>query len=321
MEQLKIAILTFLACFVTIYGLTTQRREEKDEVKQRVWQYTIHRGSREEKPEEAEPQQPLFKRILMLFSLLMPKRLIKNVEADLVQADIPLKVEEMVGLNIALALLPAVITMLVLQNSLLALLLACLGAYLPRLLIKNAKAKRAQKFNDQLGDALQLMANSLRAGFSFLQAMDSISKEMTPPVSQEFARTLREMRLGTPTEEALQNLGTRVKSDDLDLVITAVVIQRQVGGNLAQILENISTTISERIRLQAEVKTLTAQGRISGTIVALLPVFLTIAISLMNPSYIMVLFTHPLGLVLIGGAVISEIIGIMAIKRIITIDF
>lgn len=100
-----------------------------------------------------------------------------------------------------------------------------------------------------------------------------------------------------------------------------MVIQRQVGGNLAQILENISTTISERIRLQAEVKTLTAQGRISGTIVALLPVFLTIAISLMNPSYIMVLFTHPLGLVLIGGAVISEIIGIMAIKRIITIDF
>ncbi|HZK23920.1 MAG TPA: type II secretion system F family protein [Oscillospiraceae bacterium] len=320
MQQLKIALLTFLACFFTIYSLTTQREQEKVEVKQRVWQYTGNRENNEEK-EEAKPQKSLLKRCLTLFSLLMPKRLLKNVEADLVQADIPLKVEEMVGLNIALALLPAILTMLATHDSLLALLLACVGAYLPRLLIKSAKAKRAQKFNDQLGDALQLMSNSLRAGFSFLQAMDSISKEMAAPISHEFARTMREMRLGTTTEEALHNLGTRIRSDDLDLVITAVSIQRQVGGNLAQILENISTTISERIRMKGEVKTLTSQGRISGTIVALLPVFLVIAIGLMNPSYIMALFTHPIGLVITGGAVISEIVGIMAIKKIINIEF
>lgn len=320
MQQIKIAFLTFLACFLTLYAVTTQREQEKNEVKQRVWLYTKNRGNSEEE-EESKPQQSLFKRCLQLFSLLMPKRLLKNVEADLVQADIPLKVEEMVGLNIALALVPALLAMLVLHNSLLALLLAGLGAYLPRLIIRSAKAKRVQKFNDQLGDALQLMANSLRAGFSFLQAMDSISKEMAPPISQEFARTMREMRLGTTTEEALLNLGTRIRSDDLEIVITAVAIQRQVGGNLAQILDNISTTISERIRMKGEVKTLTAQGRISGTIVALLPVFLIIAIGFMNPSYIMVLFSHPLGLILIGAAVISEIIGIMAIKKIIDIEF
>ncbi|MCR3923206.1 MAG: type II secretion system F family protein [Firmicutes bacterium] len=319
MLQARIAILIFFSLLFALRAFTTRNEQEKVEVVQRVRQYTRERGP-EEEHEHKNKKRSIIKKLFSLLSMFMPKRILATVELDLIQADIPLKAEEMMGINIAVALMPTLFAMLLLQNYLLAVIFAILGAYSPLLFIRSAKARRLQKFNDQLGDALMVMANSLRAGFSFLQTMDSISKEMTAPISKEFGRTLREMRLGTPTEEALQNMAGRIHSEDLDLIVTAVTIQRQVGGNLAQILDNIAVTISERVRIKAEVKTLTAQGRISGTIIALLPVFLAAFISFMNPSYIILLFTHPIGLALIGGAVISEFIGIMAIKKIVTIE-
>ena len=319
MDLIHIALLVFLAVYLALKGITTRTGQEKDDIVARVRKYTKDIDSQTDANGNKKK-----KSLLAVFSailrLLMPNRILENVESELVQADIPFKAEEMVGLTVAASIIPGVLSLLLFQNIVLSLLLAVLGAYLPLVYIKTAKSRRTQKFNNQLGDALLIMANSLRAGFSFLQTMDSISKEMAPPMSKEFSRTLREMRLGTTTEDALRNMADRIKSEDMELIVTAVTIQRQVGGNLAQILDNIAFTISERVRIKAEIRTLTAQGRISGTIVALLPLFLAVMISIMNPAYMAILIRHPVGWMLIAGAIISEFIGIMAIKKIVNIE-
>ncbi|NLN06637.1 MAG: secretion system protein [Firmicutes bacterium] len=319
MPQVRIAFLVFLAVFLAGIALTRRAAEEKTEIAARIRKYTSAPGSHEERQESKKKRTP-WTALASCFGLLVPRRLLAGVEAELVQADLPLKAEEMIGLTMVLSFGPALLASTLLQNPPLAVILAAGGATLPLLYLKRAKARRLQQFNNQLGDALLIMANSLRAGFSFLQTMDTLSREMTPPISREFSRALREMRLGRPTEDALRNMAERIKSDDLDLIITAVIIQRQVGGNLAEILDNIAFTISERVRIKGEIKTLTAQGRIAGTIVALLPVFLAAVLSILNPAYLYVLIRHPLGLVLVGGAVLSELIGIMVIRKIINIE-
>ena len=138
------------------------------------------------------------------------------------------------------------------------------------------------------------------------------------PLGGEYKRTLREIQLDTP-ETALNNMSHRVGSDDLELVVTAIITQRKVGGNLAEILDSIAGTIRERVRIQGEIKTLTAQGRISGLIIGLLPVALVAVLFVINPGYIGMLFTEPIGLVLVGGAVIGEIVGVLIVKKIVDI--
>ena len=234
------------------------------------------------------------------------------------KADIPLRGEEFIMINVLLISGCGLLMLMVTGNFVLGWIGTVFGYILPRVIVKRAKNKRVQKFNAQIGDSLTVMSNSLRAGFSFLQAMEMVAREMPSPISDEYGRTLREMNLGTPTEEALVNLTQRVDSDDLDLVMTAVLIQRQVGGNLSEVLDGISHTIRERIRIKGEIKTLTAQGRISGMIVGALPVVIGLVLSVINPGYIGVLFTDPLGLALLTAGVISQIIGIALIKK--TVD-
>jgi len=147
-----------------------------------------------------------------------------------------------------------------------------------------------------------------------------VAREMLPPISVEFARTVKETNLGIPMEDALVSMAKRVNSKDFDLVITSVLIQRQVGGNLAEILDNIARTIRERVRIRNEIKTLTAQGRISGVIVGLLPFGLALAIYLLNPEYISLLFVHPVGKMLLAGGFVGQLIGILLIRRIVAIE-
>jgi len=319
LTKIQVALVVFLTALMLINVLVGFANKDKEEIARRVRMVTRDGGT-EKKTEGEKVKKKPWAGLTELFRLFTPQRVLRKVEIDLIQADLPLKAEEMVLVNLASATLPAIFALLILDNVILAMLLAIGGAYLPLILIKSAKGKRLKKFDEQLGDALTIMTNSLRAGLSFLQTMDSLQREMAPPISDEFGRALREMRLGTTTEEALRNMAERIKSEDLELIVTAVNIQRQVGGNLAEVLDNISTTINERLRIRGELKTLTAQGRISGIIVALLPIFLVGAISVMNPSYIALLFSHPLGLILIASAVISELIGILAIKKIVNIE-
>jgi tight adherence protein B len=163
---------------------------------------------------------------------------------------------------------------------------AIVGFFLPRFYVKRQQAVRLQKFNDQLSDMLNLMVNGLRAGYSTLQAMEAVSRELPPPIRDEFHRVVQEMQIGIPMEKALDNLLRRIPSEDLDFVVTAINVQREVGGNLSEILDTISFTIRERVRIKGEIRVMTAQVRTSATVLSMIPVFLTVALWFISPEYI-----------------------------------
>ncbi len=195
-----------------------------------------------------------------------------------------------------------------------------LGWVSPHFLLSRAEKKRLKAFEQQLPDALSIMANALRSGYSFLQAMDTVSREMPDPIGKEFGMVLRETRVNISLDEALNNLIARVKSPDLDLVVTAVLIQRQVGGNLSEVLDKIGDTIKERIRMQGEVRTLTTQGRFSGWIVSLLPVALAVLMQVISPGYLDPMFQNPIGWILVFVGVVMQGIGIFMIKNMVNLE-
>jgi tight adherence protein B len=195
-----------------------------------------------------------------------------------------------------------------------------LGWVMPQLLLARAEKQRLKTFELQLPDALAIIANALRSGYSFLQAMDVVSREMPDPIAKEFGLVIRETRVNIPLDEALGNLVQRVRSDDLDLVVTAVLIQRQVGGNLSEVLERISGTIKDRIKLQGEIRTLTTQGRFSGWIVSLLPAALAVVMQVVSPGYLDPMIQHPVGWLLIFVALVMQGIGIVMIKNMINLE-
>jgi len=172
-----------------------------------------------------------------------------------------------------------------LRGGISALVGGVIGFFLPSTYVRSQQGKRLTRFNDQLSDMLNLMVNGLRAGYSIMQAMEAVSKELPSPISDEFHRVVQEMQLGIPMETALENLYRRIPSDDLDFVITAINVQREVGGNLSEILDVISFTIRERVRIKGEIRVLTAQVRTSGSAMALIPIFLTGFLWFLNPEY------------------------------------
>jgi tight adherence protein B len=318
MEAVKICVIVFFTVFVALRAVTSFIGRGKEEIAQRM--LTLTRDGRINGDEKASESKKPNRRLINALRLFTPKGILDKAEEDLLQTDILLRPEELVFVQIGAVVVPSFAVFFLLGNAGLAAVLAIAGAIVPTLYIKSAKTRRHKKFNDQLGDAIGIMSNSLKAGFSFLQTLDSLHRETTPPLSVEFGRALREMKLGTPTEVALQNMTKRVHSDDFELIVTAVSIQRQVGGNLGEILDNIAFTIKERLRIKGEIKTLTAQGKISGIIVGALPILLGLVISVTNPSYMSILFRETLGMVLLGAAFVSQIIGIVLIKKIINIE-
>jgi len=247
------------------------------------------------------------------------RRLGSRIDADLARADFPLRGEEFVAGVILAGLAGWAAGSLSLGTVPGAAVVAAAAAAAPLFALRIAKARRLAAVNTQLGDALAMISNTRRAGFGFAQALEMVSREMPPPISKEFARCLQEMNLGLGTEDALQNLVARVGSDDLDLMVTAVIIQRQVGGNLAEILDKIRDTIRERVRIKGEIRTLTAQGRISGLIIGLLPVALALILLIINPGYLRELFNSPAGLAMVAYAAVSEVIGVVLVRRIMNI--
>jgi tight adherence protein B len=218
-----------------------------------------------------------------------------KIARDLARADLKLTVTEFIGLKLLAALAGAGAGAFIGRASTASMVLSAivggvLLSFAPNLYVGFAARKRVKAFNNQLGDGITLMANSLRSGYSFLQSMDLVSREAPPPMASEFRRVVQEIGLGLSTEEALANLMRRMPSEDLDLLITAVNIQHEVGGNLAQILETIGHTIRERVRIKGEIQVLTAQGRISAYVITGLPIALTIMITLINPDYMAPMF-------------------------------
>jgi tight adherence protein B len=201
-----------------------------------------------------------------------------------------------------------------------------IGLYAPRFYLKRRQAKRIKAFGDQLPDTITLLANSLRAGSSFLQGIELVTREARPPISEEFERVVREMQLGLALQPALNNLVRRVASEDLELMVTAIQIQSQVGGNLATVLDAIAHTIRERRRIQGEIQTLTAMQRYSGYVITLLPIGLAGLLFLISPQYITVMLEKPpemlglpMGIVFFLVGLISMGIGFLFIQRIVDI--
>lgn len=204
-----------------------------------------------------------------------------------------------------------------------ALIMMLIGLYVPGMYVKMAQKRRLKRFDNQLGDMLNLMVNGLRAGFSTLQAMEAVSRELPSPIRDEFRRVVQEMQLGIPMEDALEHLLRRINSEDLDLVITAINVQREVGGNLAEILDVISFTIRERVRIKGEISALTAQGQATAWVISLLPIVLVGLLFLLNRDYIMQLFnpeTRSCGIPIIVTASIMVISGFFATQKIVSID-
>lgn len=248
------------------------------------------------------------------------------------KADVKLRVSEYFVLMLLFACLGGVLGyFLPKENSrLIAVIGFIVGSRVPPIYINMTASRRMRAFDGQLSDTLNLWVNALRSGYSVLQAMEAIATELPPPVSAEFERVVQEVRLGLSVSQALDNMYRRVPSEDLDLVITAVNIQREVGGNLAEVLDNISFTIRERVRIKGEIRTLTAQGRISGTIISLLPIALGFILYLINPDYVSELWVKeapwiwpdviPCGYLMLGLGAIMIAAGWFAIRKIVDIE-
>lgn len=249
----------------------------------------------------------------------------------LAKADVKLRVSEYIIVIVVSAIGTAAAAYFFLgSNQILMIVGLLVGMRLPRMYINTAANRRMNKFNNQLGDTLNLWVNALRSGYSVLQGMETIATELPPPVSKEFERVVQEVRLGLSVEQALANMYRRVPSEDLDLVITAVNIQREVGGNLAEVLDVISFTIRERVRIQGEIRTLTAQGRISAWIISLLPVALGLLLYTINPDYVSELWVKeepfiipgvfPCGWVVVGIGAFMIGIGAVAVRKMVEIE-
>jgi tight adherence protein B len=218
----------------------------------------------------------------------------ESISKELARADLKLKPGEYIALLVISAVAVGGICYFIGGNSPLSPFIGAggmlFGFYLPRMYVKRQQGKRLIKFNEQLSDMANLMVNGLRAGYSTMQAMEAVSKELPPPISDEFRRVVQEMQLGVNMQTALDNLLRRIPSDDLDLVVTAINVQREVGGNLAEILDTISYTIRERVRIKGEIRVLTTQVMYSGRFLSLLPLIVMGVLYLLNREYMMEFF-------------------------------
>jgi tight adherence protein B len=226
---------------------------------------------------------------------------------------------QLLVLNIASMCLLGILSYIIF-NPILCVGSTILGFFLPIMLVKHYRKQRIKKFNVQLVDALQAMANAFKAGLTFPQAIEHVAREALPPLSQEFGLFVKEVKLGVPLEEALINMAKRVGSDDLELVVVSTNIARQLGGNMAEMFETISTVIRERFRLEGKIDALTSQGKLQGWIVASMPAVLGMVLNSMRPDLMEPMMNHLFGYILVTVIAIMEILGILIIRRIVNID-
>jgi tight adherence protein B len=256
-----------------------------------------------------------------------------NLARDIARADLKLKPSEFLAIWAAAILgIPFLFIVLslglpALRTPLALLVGAFIGFMLPRFWLGRRKSGRLGAFNKQLPDTITLLANGLRAGSSFLQAVELVVRESRPPISTEFQRVIREVNLGLPFEAAMENMVRRVRSEDLELMATAINIQHTVGGNLAEILDSIAFTIRERIRIKGEIRTLTAQQRLSGYVVGFLPIGLAGFLFVAAPQFMQPMFDKPpealglpLGVVILAFGGFMMFIGFMLIRKIVDIE-
>lgn len=243
----------------------------------------------------------------------------EGVRRGLARADVPLTVPEYFLLKAAATLLPAALVLFVTRSALAMPFVAAIGFMLPTVWVRGRQRKRQRLFGEQLPEMLATVIGSLRGGFSMPQSLDNVAKEAPAPMSTEMRRVMQEVQLGLSVGDALSNLAKRMDSQDLDLLVSVLRIHARIGGNLTTVLENISTTIRERSRLQREIRVITSQQRYASYVLGLLPVLLGLILMVINPEYMMKLFQPGLTLVIPVAAVIFNIAGFLVIQKIVDI--
>lgn len=243
-----------------------------------------------------------------------------RVDAELEAAGVSVRSGEFVVLSVVAALVGAVLGAALLRNPLMALGVGAAAGAGPTIALRTAMKRRAEKLREQLPDVLTIMASSLRAGHSFMQSLDAVAKEIAQPAATEFQRVVSEIRLGRPVDDALEALAIRVGSPDFRWAVLAVNIQREVGGNLAEILDNVADTLRERAQMRRQVRVLTAEGRLSAWVLTLLPLSIGLYMFITNPDYIGLLVTTKLGLIMLATAAGLLVVGVLWMRKIVDID-
>lgn len=273
------------------------------------------------KPGEVEDiKTKVLKFVKELAKPLVEKNFAQSIEERLNQAGIPLLGGEFIVLNLLTMALTGFLTWFITLDIKFAGGVTMLVPVAYWVVVIVLKSRRLKSFTEQLGDCLITISNALRAGYSFQQTIEVISKEMEPPIGSEFAMINHEVVMGVPLEEALENANKRIGSSDFELVVTAVLIQREVGGNLAQVLDNISYTIVERIRMRREIVALTSQGRMSAMVLLGLPFVAGFAMFSLNPKNFMIIFEDPMGQIAVAVGIVMEIIGYFVIMKIVDVE-
>jgi tight adherence protein B len=310
-------LLLIIALVVGIFITLTRDRE----VQNRIDRFTEGERISAEQRKEAQKSTPVM--TSWINERVGKSSFGENLARDLARADLKMKPGEYILLMVISALGFGFVIYFIGGKELFAGLIGiAIGLFVPRFYMNGQKAKRLQKFNDQLGDMLNLMVNGLRAGYSVMQAMEAVSKELPAPISDEFRRVVQEMQLGVSMQQSLDNLLRRIPSEDLDLCITAINVQREVGGNLAEILDTISFTIRERVRIKGEIRVLTTQVMYSGRLLALLPIGVMGILYVLNREYMMEFFNPknnsplPCGYMGLACAGILIVVGYVVMNKI-----
>lgn len=276
-------------------------------------------------PVEVSPVDPL-RRIQTaagIYQVIISGAWLEKIDRKLRLADSQLKPIDFLAIRVAMAGLGFAVPYLFVAGVLgllIAVVAALFGYQTPQIWINRRVESRAKKLEDQLPEALTMISNSLKAGFGLLQSLDLAVEQLEHPVATELGQTVHETNVGSSIDQAFLDLSERCDSYDLDLVVTAVLVQRASGGNLAEILSTVAETMRERVRIRNEIVTLTAQQKLTGIVIGLLPVGVGLLFLVASPEYISPLFTETIGKVMLGGAVVLESVGIMIIQRILDID-
>ncbi|MCA9909933.1 MAG: type II secretion system F family protein [Anaerolineae bacterium] len=324
MQILIIAVAAVVAIGVLVWGIRSVRGE-RDVIEERlenigaVFEAVVDDDIQPD--EESHTKKPTALQE-QLDNVLSERSFGKKWRKELARANLKLTVAEFAALHIIAMAGFFILGYFVLfgQQLVMGIIAAFAGFFAPRIYLSMSVGKRLRQFESQLPDTISLWVNALRSGYSVPQAMEAIARDAPEPTATEFKRVVQEMQIGIPMSAALDHMLERVESEDLDLIITAVNIQREVGGNLAEILDVIGYTVRERIKLKGEIRVLTAQGRITGYLISFLPIALALFLNTINPSYVGLLFSNRscgwpmlgLGLTLIGigAALINKIVDI-----------
>ena len=323
MINILIALSAGLLIFALMAAAIRKRIQERETVLERMERFAGRIAGRHnviQKQEEKDLSDSLKEALQKGARLIQKVHRSSSLDLKMLQAGLPILGSEFLIIELVAAIIAFVFAGLLTMQLPVAILAFLFMPLVGWMLIQMKIRKRRKDFVNQLGDMLSMVASALRAGFSFVQAVEIVSKEMAAPMSVEISKLIREINVGVPMETALEDINRRVECPEFELITTAVLIQRQVGGNLAQILDNISDTINERIRMKREVLALTAQGRMSAVVLALLPIALAAFLFSVNHDYFDPLLASPMGKIAIGIALLMELLGYLVIKKIVDID-